>query len=179
MTITKFDHIGLIVEDLDASLDHFRRIFDFEDSEMIYERDYEDVDPETGAVDVMHTALFPVGEVYLELIEPVSDGPMKRFLERTGGGVHHIGITSGDLRSEWARHASQREEIGVIGDRPRVDKFDVSYWFLHPKANGRVMFEVDAAWAKTSASDMTPIEPTPDWSEVGEASAIPAGGGEA
>jgi methylmalonyl-CoA epimerase len=166
MAITKFDHIGLIVENLDASLEHYRRIFDFDDSEMIYERDYEDVNPDTGEVDVMHTALFPVGEVYLELIEPVSDGPMKTFLERTGGGFHHLGITSDNLREEWKRHAAVSEEIGVIGDKPRVDKFDVSYWFLHPKANGRVMFEVDAAWAKTSVSDMTPIEPTPDWSSA-------------
>ncbi|MGB9182700.1 MAG: VOC family protein [Solirubrobacteraceae bacterium] len=161
MAITKFDHIALIVDDLDASLMHFRQIFDFEDSEMIYERDYNDVNPETGASDVMHTALFPVGEVYFELIEPVSDGPMKKFLERTGGGIHHIGITSDDLREEWKRHASA--DVGVVGDKPRVDQFHVSYWFLHPKNNHRVLFEVDAAWAKTSVSDMTPIEPTPDW----------------
>lgn len=172
MAIVKFDHIGLIVDNLDESIEHFRRIFDVEDSRMIYERDYEDVDPETGNIDVMHTALFPVGEVYLELIEPVSEGPMKAFLERTGGGVHHIGITSDDLRDEWRRHSGQRDEVGVIGDRPRVDKFDVSYWFLHPKQNHRVLWEVDAAWAKTSVSDMTPIEPTPEWdSEVEEGGA--------
>jgi hypothetical protein len=111
----------------------------------------------------MHFALFPVGQVYFELIEPVSDGPMKNFLERTGGGVHHLGITTDDLRKEWAKHDGQRDKIGVIGERPRVDQYDVSYWFLHPKPNYRVLFEVDAAWAKTSASDMTPIEPTPDW----------------
>jgi methylmalonyl-CoA/ethylmalonyl-CoA epimerase len=166
MAITKFDHIALIVDDLDESLAHFRRLFDFRDDELIYERDYEDIDPDTGLVDVMHTCLFPVGEVYFELIEPVSDGPMKEFLERTGGGLHHLGITSNNLREEWSRHA--REDVGVIGDKPRVDKFNVSYWFLHPKKNRRVLFEVDAAWAKTSVSDMTPIEPTPDWDgEIG------------
>ncbi len=163
MSIVKFDHIGLIVDDIDAALEHFRKLFDFADSQLIYERDYEDVDRDTGAVDVMHAALFPVGEVYFEIIEPVSDGPMKDFLKRTGGGIHHIGITSDDLRAEWRKHAQMRDELGVVEDRPRVDKFNVSYWFLHPKRNYRVLWEVDAAWAKTSASDMTPIEPTPDW----------------
>lgn len=163
MTIAKFDHIGIVVDDLDAALTHFRKLFDFRDQDFVYERDYQDVDADTGDVDVMHFALFPVGEVYLELIEPVSEGPMKAFLERTGGGVHHLGVTSDDLRQEWQRHHSQRDEIGVIGDRPRVDQYGVSYWFLHPKRNYRVLFEVDAAWAKTSASDMTPVEPTPDW----------------
>lgn len=164
MSIYKFDHIALVVEDLDAALEHYRKLFDFADAELIYERDYDDVDSDSGEVDVMHFALFPVGQVYLELIEPVSEGPMKRFLTERGGGLHHIGITTKDLRSEWERHSAAREEIGLIGPRPRVDQYDVSYWFLHPKRNHGVLWEVDAAWAKTSASDMTPIEPTPDWS---------------
>jgi methylmalonyl-CoA/ethylmalonyl-CoA epimerase len=163
VAITKFDHIGIVVDDLDAALEHYKKLFAIDERTLIYERDYDDVDPDSGAVDVMHFALFPVGEVYLELIEPVSDGPMKKFLERTGGGFHHLGITSDNLREEWRDHESKRDEIGVVGDRPRVDQYDVSYWFLHPKRNYGVLFEVDAAWAKTSASDMTPIEPTPDW----------------
>jgi methylmalonyl-CoA/ethylmalonyl-CoA epimerase len=163
MPITKFDHIGIVVEDLDAALDHFRLIFDVDDRKMIYERDYQDTDPDTGAVDVMHFALFPVGEVYLELIEPASEGPMKKFLERTGGGLHHLGVTSDDIRAEWERHSEHSERLGPIEPRPRVDQYDVSYWFLHPKNNHRVLIEVDSAWAKTSASEMTPIEPTPEW----------------
>lgn len=163
MSIYKFDHIALVVDDLDAALDHFRRLFEVRDADLIYERDYEDHDPESGAVDVMHFALFPVGQVYLELIEPVSEGPMKKFLSRTGGGIHHVGITSDDLRAEWRKHSGLRERIGVIESQPRVDQYDVSYWFLHPKKNYGALFEIDAAWAKTSASDMTPIEPTPDW----------------
>lgn len=163
MSIYKFDHIAIVVPDLDAALDHYRKLFDVADRDLIYERDYKDVDADTGAVDVMHFALFPVGQVYLELVEPVNDGPMRKFLESTGGGLHHVGITTDDLRAEWAKHNGAREEIGVIGERPRVDQYDVSYWFLHPKQNTRVLWEVDAAWAKTSRSDMTPLEPTPDW----------------
>lgn len=163
MAITKFDHIGIVVANLDEALDHFRTLFEVDDARMIYERDYDDVDPDTGAVDTMHFCLFPVGQVYLELIEPVSEGPMRKFLEARGGGVHHIAITSGDIRAEWSKHEAQRDDIGVVGDTPRVDQYDVSYWFLHPKKNHGVLFEVDAEWAKTSRSDMTPIEPTPDW----------------
>lgn len=164
MSITKFDHIGIVVDDLDAALEHYKLLFDIDDAGLIYERDYADTDPHTGVSDVMHFALFPVGQVYLELIEPAKpDGPMQKFLDRTGGGFHHLGITTDNLREEWAKHDGHREAIGVIEPRPRVDQYDVSYWFLHPKKNHRVMFEVDAHWAKTSKSDMTPIEPTPDW----------------
>jgi methylmalonyl-CoA/ethylmalonyl-CoA epimerase len=166
MSIYKFDHIAIVVDDLDAAIEHHKRLFAIEDRDLIYERDYEDIDPKTGEADVMHFCLFPVGQVYLELIEPVSDGPMKQFLERTGGGLHHVGITTDDLEGEWEHHDKQREEVGVIGDRPRKDQYDVSYWFLHPKRNYRVLWEVDAAWAKTSASDMTPVYPSPDWAEL-------------
>jgi methylmalonyl-CoA epimerase len=164
LAITKFDHIALVVDNLDESIEHFRKMFDIDDRRMIVGRDYKDLDPETGKSDVMHFALFPVGEVYLELIEPVSkEGPMMRFLRRTGGGVHHLGITSDDIRAEWKRHWEQQDELGVMGERPRKDHYDVSYWFLHPKKNYGIVWEVDAAWAKTSASEMTPIEAAPDW----------------
>lgn len=176
MSIVKFDHIGIVVEDLDAALAHYQRIFgEIREQDLIYYRDYEDVDVDTGQADVMHFALFPVGEVYLELIEPVKeDGAMMRFLNRRGEGVHHLGITSNDIRKEWLLHDDLRESIGTVESRPRVDRYDVSYWFLHPKKNHGVLFEVDTAWAKTSASDMTPIEPTPDW--VAELKAAAAGG---
>ena len=175
MSIFRFDHIAIVVDNLDEALEHHRKLFEIEDRDLIYERDYDDVDPETGDADVMHFALFPVGQVYLELIEPVSDGPMKRFLERTGGGLHHVGITTDDARAEWKRHAAMRDEIGVIGERPRVDQYNVSYWFLHPKPNYKVLWEVDAAWAKTSASDMTPVQPTPDWAKEIESAASASG----
>jgi methylmalonyl-CoA/ethylmalonyl-CoA epimerase len=179
MGITKFDHIGIVVDDLDAAVAHFTRIFgEIRDQDLIYYRDYEDIDTETGQADIMHFALFPVGEVYLELIEPVKpEGAMKRFLDRRGGGLHHIGITSNDVKAEWLLHDELRDEIGTVEPRPRVDQFDVSYWFLHPKSNYGVLFEVDTAWAKTSASDMTPIEPTPDWKA--EESKVAAGEGSA
>jgi methylmalonyl-CoA/ethylmalonyl-CoA epimerase len=164
MSIVKFDHLAIVVDDLDAALEYFRQLFEFRNEDLVYERDYDDVNPETQDVEVMHFALFPVGEVYLELIEPVSEGPVKKFLDRTGGGVHHIGVTSNDIRGEWRLHESLRESVGVVGDRPRVDQYNVSYWFLHPKRNYGTLFEIDAAWAKTSVSDMTPIEATPDWS---------------
>lgn len=170
MSIYKFDHFAIVVDDLDVALAHYRKLFDFPDEDLIYERDYDDIDRDTGAVDIMHFALFPVGQVYLELIEPVSDGPMKDFLEKTGGGFHHMGMTTNDAAAEWEKHSGDRDGLGLIGDRPRVDQYNVSYWFLHPKKNHGVLWEVDAAWAKTSASDMTPVYPTPDWdAEVGEA----------
>lgn len=166
MTIVTIDHIAVIVDDIDAALSHFRQVFDVADKDLVYHRNYRDVDPDTGAMDVHHIASIRVGKTFLELTEPVSDGPLKDFLERTGGGVHHIGITSDGIVSDWRRHAALRETIGLIDSRPRVDEHGVSYWFLHPKKNYRTLLEVDAAWQKTSAGEMTPVETPPAWQDL-------------
>lgn len=163
MAITKFDHIAIVVPNLDEALTHFRQIFDVDDDKLIYERDYKDTDTKTGNVEIMHFCLFPVGEVYFEIVEPASEGPVMKFLNRTGGGIHHLGLTSDKIRDEWKKHDRLRERVRPLESKPRVDQYKVSYWFLHPKANHNVLFEIDSAWAKTSASDMTPVEKTPDW----------------
>jgi methylmalonyl-CoA/ethylmalonyl-CoA epimerase len=167
MAIVKFDHISLLVQDLDAAISHYDRLFRFDKRQMIIERDYKDTNPNTGEVDVLHFLLAPVGQVWLELMEPVRpDGAMMKHLNSHGEGFHHVGITSDDVVDEWKFHDGIRDEVGVIERCPRVDQYKVSYWFLHPKKNFGALWEVDAAWAKTSASDMTPIEPTPDWKSI-------------
>ena len=167
MSIWKFDHISLLVDDLDAAIAHYDRLFNFDKRDTIIERDYEDKDPNTGVGDILHFFLGPVGQVWLELMEPVKpDGAMMKHLNNHGMGFHHVGITSNDIVQEWNKHEGMRDEIGVIEKCPRVDQYAVSYWFLHPKKNFGALWEVDAAWAKTSASDMTPVEPTPDWTSI-------------
>jgi catechol 2,3-dioxygenase-like lactoylglutathione lyase family enzyme len=163
MSLTRLGHVALIVPDVEAAIEHFRRMIDWDEARMIYERDIEDVDKATGNVTNSHTALIPIGDSFIELIQPLSEGPLMNFLKRTGGGFHHVGLVSDDVRADWDRQAGQRDELGVLGDWPTVNDRGVSFWFLHPKRNQGLMLEIDAAWLKTSASSMTPIEPTPDW----------------
>lgn len=152
MTISKIGHLALIVPELDAALEHLRRILDWNDAQAIVARD-----------DDRNTALIPIGDAYLELIQPLSDGPLKSFLDKTGGGFHHVGLTSDNVRADWERQSRQREELGVLDEQPGVDDHGVSLWFLHPKRNLGVLWSVDAEWVKTSAGDLTPVEATPDW----------------
>ena len=156
--------MALIVPDVDEAIASFRRIMDWDSRTMIYERDHEDVDRESGAVSRSHVAMLPIGDCWLELIEPLSEGPLRKFLERTGGGIHHVGFMSDDIQSEWDRHARSRDDVGLIGREPLVNDRGVSFWFLHPRNNAGALVEIDSDWRRTSASDMTPIEPTPDWS---------------
>jgi len=165
--IKKFDHIAIVVPDLDEAMEHYTKLFDTDKRRVVIYRDYEDTDVNTGIVDVMDFALIEVGEVWFELIAPKkADGLMAKFLEKSGPGIHHIGMTSDNIVEEWKKQSKLKDDIGVLEKKPRVDQYDVSYWFLHPKKNYGVLWEVDAWWTKTSVSDMTPVEPTPNWDEV-------------
>jgi methylmalonyl-CoA/ethylmalonyl-CoA epimerase len=163
VSIIRFDHIAIVVRDLDQAILQYSRILDFDRSNCIEIRNYVDIGPD----DVLDTILIPIGESWLEIIAPVKEGGnMHKALVRRGEGVHHIGLTSDDVREDWRRQAKQRDEVGIVEPKPNVDQFDVSFWYLHPKAMNGVLIEMDSAWAKTSLSDMTPIEPTPDWDVV-------------
>ena len=57
MAITKFDHIAIVVPNLDEALTHFRQIFDVDDDKLIYERDYKVTDSKTCNVEIQHFCL--------------------------------------------------------------------------------------------------------------------------
>lgn len=169
MTITQFDHLGIVVGDLDAAVTHYRTLFRVTREDIFYDEHLADGEtPER-----LKIAFVRIGPMYVELIEPGDSGPMRDFLETRGGGIHHVALTSDNVREDWQRHESLREQVGLIDKQPNVDAHGASYWFLHPRANQRVLFEVQSEWARTDADDMTPVRPTPDWSrELGnEASA--------
>ena len=77
--IEKVDHIGIVVEDLDKAMKVYSeglglKVKLVEESEEFKVR----------------IAFMPVGEVLIELIEPVGPGMAQDFLEERGGGLHHI-----------------------------------------------------------------------------------------
>ena len=37
------------------------------------------------------------GDIEVELIQPIGEGPHMDFLDRTGGGIHHLGFFGDDL----------------------------------------------------------------------------------
>jgi len=89
----------------------------------------------------VRVAFFRVGEVRIELLEPLGEGGnMARFLEKRGPGVHHIAYAVEDLA---ARLAEIREEGLRLVDRdPRPGAHGASIAFLHPRDTGGVLTEL-------------------------------------
>ena len=80
------------------------------------------------------------GGPYLELLEPTDDdGPVVRFLDREGAGLHHVALATAD-----AAHALDRARgmgIEPIDDEPRPGAWGHDVAFLRPDDTGGVLVE--------------------------------------
>ena len=48
----------------------------------------------------VRVAMLPIGETRIELLEPTSeDSPIAKFLEKRGGGIHHIAVEVEDIEA--------------------------------------------------------------------------------
>lgn len=90
------DQLGFVTGDMDASIETFSKLYDFEKT-MRFDFETED--------HWVRGELFPikldifigvVDRVEYEIIQPLSDGPHKWFLDKIGGGLQHIGYNVSD-----------------------------------------------------------------------------------
>ena len=80
-----------------------------------------------------------VGEV--ELLEPRGpDTTVGRFIERRGGGLHHIAYRVPDIVAELARLAD--DGYRLIDESPRPGAGGHQVAFLHPSSTGGVLVEL-------------------------------------
>ncbi len=130
MKPSHIEHIGIAVRNLEASIDFYEKIFGLKCYKI-----------EEVAEQKVRTAFFRVGETKIELLESTDPrGPIGKFIEKRGEGIHHIAFGVKDIEKQL-RHA---EEHGVmlIDAIPRkgADKLDIA--FLHPKSTSGVLIEV-------------------------------------
>ena len=123
-------HLGVAVEDLDAALETYRRLFGAE-------VEHRDVVPDQG----VEAAAVLVGEGRVELVAPLAeDTHVGRFLARRGPGMHHVAYEVADLPSalvDLARAGAQ-----LIGEEPHAGLFGLQVSFVHPDSVHGVLSEV-------------------------------------
>lgn len=127
--IQNLDHIGIAVRDLDGAL----RVYETLGLRAEGEETVED--------QKVRTAFLPVGDTHLELLASTSpDGPIGRFLERRGEGIHHLCFAVDDIRSALA--ACEKAGMTLIDREPRRGARGKWVAFLHPKSTGGVLIEL-------------------------------------
>ena len=89
----------------------------------------------------MRVAMLPIGETNIELLEPTSDdSPISKFLEKRGGGIHHIAVEVKNI--ERALEELRSEGARLIDEEPRIGADGCLIAFVHPKSTGGVLLEL-------------------------------------
>jgi methylmalonyl-CoA/ethylmalonyl-CoA epimerase len=89
----------------------------------------------------VQVAFLPVGESNVELLEPTSpDSPVAKFLEKRGGGVHHLCFAVEDLEGALADLSGRGFRLIHTAPVPGAGGKRVA--FLHPEAGGGVLIEL-------------------------------------
>jgi methylmalonyl-CoA/ethylmalonyl-CoA epimerase len=130
MTPTHIEHIGIAVADLDASIALFEKLL----GTPCYA--VEDV-----ADQKVRTAFFRVGQTKIELLASTSpDGPIGKFLEKRGEGVHHLAFAVDDVAG--ALRDAEAAGVRLIDAQPRRGAEGLQIAFLHPKSTNGVLTEL-------------------------------------
>lgn len=128
--INKINHIGIAVQNLEKQIPFYRDVLrlDFKGIEEVKDQ-------------MVRVAMFGVGEVKIELLEPTSpDSPIAKYLEKKGEGLHHIAYQTDDIKSEISHLA--KNNIQMIDEIPREGIHNSKIAFLHPKSSGKILTEI-------------------------------------
>ncbi|MFQ5743446.1 MAG: methylmalonyl-CoA epimerase [Acidobacteriota bacterium] len=136
----EIDHIGIAVNDLSAASIRY--------SQLLGARVGERFVAQAQQVEVLFLQL--PGTTRLELVAPLrQEGPLHRFLQRRGEGLHHVCIRVVDLDAALeSLRANEVEQIDSVA-KPGADGSRIA--FVHPSALGGVLLEL---------KEVTPREPS-------------------
>lgn len=124
------DHIGIAVADLDTAVSFYTQAFGAVVTER-YDLPHDQV----------RLVFLDAGGVLLELLQPLGDdGPVARFLERRGQGLHHLAFLVPDITEALAD--ARRQGRRLIDQSPRPGAGGRLIAFLHPNTSHGVLIEL-------------------------------------
>jgi len=123
-------HLGVAVDDLDAALSTYERLFGAQVEHRA-----------TVEGQGVRAVSLRIGDGRVELLEPLgADTPVGRFLAKRGPGMHHVAFEVDDVGAELDRLAAGG--TALIDERPRRGLFGLEVAFVHPDATGGVLAEL-------------------------------------
>jgi methylmalonyl-CoA/ethylmalonyl-CoA epimerase len=130
MELTYIEHIGIAVKNLDESIKFYENVFGLKCYAVEEVKDQK-----------VKTAVFQIGETKIELLESTKPGgPISKFIEKKGEGIHHIAFKTKDISSSLKE--LEEKNIRLIDEHPRKGAEGLNIAFLHPKAANGVLIEL-------------------------------------
>lgn len=130
MEINHIEHIGIAVKNLEKAKKYYEDVLGLKCYKV-----------EEVADQKVKTAFFMVGKTKIELLESNSpDGPIAKFIEKKGEGIHHIAFAVEGLQKSLDEIKSKN--IHLIDEKGKAGAEGMNIAFLHPKSTFGVLTEL-------------------------------------
>jgi len=130
MEISHIEHIGIAVKSIEDSRKYYEDVLGLKCYAV-----------EEVADQRMKTAFFMVGQTKLELLETTDpEGPIGKFIEKKGEGIHHIAFAANDLQKSL--NVLKENGVKLIDENPRAGAEGLNIAFLHPNSTHGVLTEL-------------------------------------
>lgn len=127
--MSKIDHLGIAVK----SIAEVSRFYQALGLALLHEEKVE----QEGVL----TAMIPVGDSRIELLQPLSeDTPVGRFLAKRGEGLHHVAFHVDDISGVFEE--LKRSGAKLISDDIQIGAGGHLYFFVHPSSTAGVLVEI-------------------------------------
>jgi methylmalonyl-CoA/ethylmalonyl-CoA epimerase len=141
MRITQINHLAIAVDDLERALGFWRDGLGLEVTHEARE--------EGQGVEV---AFLPVGEAAVELVRPLDgNSGVAKFIERRGGGIHHMCLEVDDLDAALTR--LREHGVRLTSEEPYINTAGRRLIFVHPASSGGVLVELYEALPQGASAD--------------------------
>lgn len=129
MTPTHIEHIGIAVKNLEQAIAYYENTLGLKCYNI------EEVTDQK-----VKTAFFMVGQTKIELLESTAeDGPIAKFIEKKGEGIHHLAFAVNGLAAGLPE--IEAKGVQLIDKQPRAGAEGLQIAFVHPKSTFGVLTE--------------------------------------
>ncbi len=130
MEATHIEHIGIAVKNLEEAIKYYEDIIGLKCYSV------EEVKEQK-----VKTAFLKIGQTKIELLESTEpDGPIGKFIEKRGEGIHHIAFAVKNIAETL--NEVESKGIQLIDKTPRKGAEGLDIGFLHPKSTHGVLTEL-------------------------------------
>lgn len=130
MKLSHIEHIGIAVKSLESAIPFYEEKLGLKCYSV-----------EEVAEQKVKTAFFKVGETKIELLESTDpEGPIGKFIEKKGEGVHHIAFATDNLQENLDKLSEKG--VRLIDKSPRKGAEGLNIAFIHPKSTMGVLTEL-------------------------------------
>ena len=131
MKISHIEHIGIAVKSLEIAIPFYEEKLGLKCYSV-----------EEVADQKVKTAFFMGGQTKIELLESTSpEGPIGKFIEKKGEGVHHIAFAT-EEGLQVSLDELDSKGVQLIDKSPRKGAEGLNIAFLHPKSTMGVLTEL-------------------------------------